>query len=406
MRAFIVLMPVVVAVGFSAWTAIGPNGGPIYSGGIATADPPTIYLAPYASPANLVKSTDGGESWFFTSGQIPTYPQNILVHPSDPEMVYALTGAALYKTTNGGASWSVYSLPSSNYFRALRFNPLNPEVLYAVGYNYTGSVYRTVLARSINAGVNWQVFFCDTAAPSYGYSLAVDPIDTNVIYVGGYRGSGATTLHRSSDCGETWEELNLGVNGYYPYAVEVNPANNNIIIIAPYSSGIYRSTDKGESWTRVANYYGIYQIAPAGGDAAILYATTSSRLYRSTDSGATWVEIGTGIYGGLLYALLPHPMASGTVYCGTKAGIFRSTDFGNTWQEISGNFSFNKIKVLALAGDDNTIYTECQDNAVYRSFDNGNTWERCPEFLSCGNICAMAVHPFDPATVWALEGSG
>ncbi len=388
------------------WNPVGPAGGPVYSGAIGNSSPSVIYLAPYATPSPILRSTDGGNTWEFTPASLSTHPQDMIVHPQNPDVVYALTGSVIYKTTNGGTSWSVVSLPTSCYFRAMAINPLNPDQIYVAGYNYSGGSYRTALARSTNAGANWTMFLCDTTTPSYSYSVAVDPQDTSVVYVGGYRSGSVTMLYRSQDKGETWEELNLGVNGYYPYAIHISPINNNIIIVGTYTSGIYRSTDRGASWTRVATATAVYRLAADHGNPAVIYATTSSRIYRSSDTGRTWVQLTGNFVGTPYYCLLTSPITPGTVYFGTKASLFRSTDYGNTWDDITASISFNKIKVIALANDGNTIYTECLDNAVYRSSDNGITWNRCPEFLSCGNICGIAVHPADPQTLWALEGSG
>jgi hypothetical protein len=68
---------------------------------------------------------------------------------------------------------------------------------------------------------------------------------------------------------------------------------------------------------------------------------------------------------------------------------------------------FNRAAAIAASDSaDPALYVECRDNAVYRTRDNGTTWFRSPEFLSCGNICGVAVSPQDPDVVWALEGSG
>ncbi|MEO0019116.1 MAG: hypothetical protein ABIK47_00540 [candidate division WOR-3 bacterium] len=407
MNRFLAVFILTVTTALCTWSPVGPQGGPVYSGTISQTDPPVIYFAPYASSTRLVKSTDEGRTWELTSGSLSGYCIDILVHPENPDIIYAPVGSYIYKSTNGGSSWTRLSTPTNNYFRNIEFNPLNYDVIYAVGYNYSGSVYHTAVARSDDAGTTWNLFICDTSSTtSYGYSLAIDPIDTVTVYAGGYRSSGATMVYRSTDRGETWEEIGLGVNGYYPYAIYISPIDPNIIFVTPYSSGIYRSTDRGATWTRTATITGIYRMASAQGNPAVMYVTTTSTVYRSQDTGKTWTTISNGLLGTPYFCLLPSPTDTATVYLGTKAGMFASNDYGNNWMHITTNFSFNKIKTIALANDEGTIYAECLDNAVFKSTDNGISWERCPEFLSCGNICALAVNPSDPLTVWALEGSG
>ncbi|MGQ9707631.1 MAG: WD40/YVTN/BNR-like repeat-containing protein [bacterium] len=391
----------------AVWSPSGPSGGPVYSGDISRTSPAVIYFAPYTSSTKLVKSTDEGSTWLYTTGTIPSYVTNLLVHPDNPDVVYALIGSSIYKSISGGSSWTRLSVPTSNYFRQMVFNPVNPDEIYAVGYNYSGSANHTIVARTTDAGANWNVFICDTGSTaSYGYSVAVDPVDTAVVYAAGYRGIGATMVYRSTDQGETWQELPLGVNNLYPYAIHISPADPNIIIVAPYSGGIYRSTDRGANWTRTATVYNVLRLACAQGNPGVIYASTTSAIYRSEDTGRTWVNISTGLTGKPYFCLLPSPTATATVYLGTTAGMFASTDYGNNWTHITAEFPFNKVNVIALANDHATLYAECQDNAVYKSSDNGNSWIRCSEFLACGNICGIGVHPDDPLDVWALEGSG
>ncbi|MGQ9678286.1 MAG: WD40/YVTN/BNR-like repeat-containing protein [bacterium] len=291
----------------------------VYSGDISRTDPSTIYLSPYASSTKVVKSTDGRTTWGFTAGSLSTYPRKIVVHHQNSNTVYALTGSAIYKTTDGGVTWTLNSIPASHYFSNLTINPLNPDELFAVGYSYSGGTARFTFGRSTNAGVTWTTFICDTTSSSYGYSIAVDPIDTSVIYVGGYRSSGGTTtLYRSTDRGENWEEITLNINGYYPYALHINPENNNILLVAPYSSGIYRSTNRGMTWTRVATITAVYEIRSAHGAPGTIYAPNSVGIYRSTDYGLTWNSIGTTVPGTPYYCLFTSPVQSDTVYYGTN----------------------------------------------------------------------------------------
>ncbi len=96
-------------------------------------------------------------------------------------------------------------MPASCYFRKMVFNPENPTVIYATGYDYSTSPYRAVLVRSDNGGESWNAFYFDTSSTSaYGYSIAVDPVDTATIYAGGYRASGMTMVCRSTARGVTW----------------------------------------------------------------------------------------------------------------------------------------------------------------------------------------------------------
>ncbi|MEO0053166.1 MAG: YCF48-related protein [candidate division WOR-3 bacterium] len=407
MKRLLVIVSVCFSLLLALWTPVGPGGGNVYSGDISNTSPAVIYFAPYNSSTRLVKSTDEGITWVQTAGVLSGYVSDLLVHPANPNIVYACLGSSIYRTTDGGASWTRLNTPGSNYFREMAFNPRNPNVIYAAGYYYGASPYKQVLVRSDDGGNTWSAFYFDTTtANAYGYSLAIDPVDTATVYVGGYRASGLTTLHRSSDRGQTWEELPFGISGYYPYTIYISPANPNLIFVAPYTSGIYRSTDRGQTWTRTASVSAVYRLTGASGNPAVLYASTSGSVYRIQDTGRTWTVINRGLTGTPNFCLMTSPNSTPTVYVGTKTGLFRSTNYGDTWENLIEELYLSQVKVVALAEDPATVYVECLNDGVYKSTDNGISWRRCPDFLSCGNIISIAVDPRDPLRVWVLEGSG
>lgn len=407
MKRLLVIVSGCFGLLLALWTPIGPSGANVYTGDISSTSPGVIYFAPYNSSTRLVKSTDEGTTWVLTSGVLPGYVYDLLTHPTNPNIVYACLGSSIYRTTDGGSSWTRLNTPSYNYFRKMAFNPQNPNVIYATGYYYGASPYKQVLAHSDDGGNTWAAFYFDTTTTdAYGYTLAVDPVDTAMVYVGGYRSSGLTTIHRTSNRGQTWEELPFGISGYYPYAIYISRTNPNLIWITPYTSGIYRSTDRGQTWTRVASISAVYRLTGAYGNPAVLYASTSGSVYRSLDTGRTWTAINRGLIGTPNYCLMTSPNSTPTVYVGTKVGVFRSTNYGDTWINVTENLYLSQVKVVALAEDSATVYVECLNDGVYRSTDNGITWRRCPDFLSCGNIVSIAVDPRNPLTVWALEGSG
>lgn len=408
MKRFSIILLTGASILLAVWTPVGPGGGNVYSGGLSNTSPAVIYFAPYNSSTRLVKSTDEGTSWTVTTGVISGYIYDLLVHPYDPNTVYALSGYSIYKSTDGGSSWSRLNTPGVSYFfYQMRFNPQNPNVIYCAGYYYGASPYKQVLARSDDGGNSWSAFLFDTATTNAcGYSLAIDPVDTATVYVGGFRGSLTTTIHRSSDRGENWEELPLRVAGYYPPAIYINPVNPDMIFVTPYASGIYRSTDRGQTWTRLATITSIYRLTGPRDNPAVLYASAGTNVYRSQDTGRTWTVINRGLVGTPNYCLMTSPNSTPTVYVGTKTGLFCSHNYGDTWENLIDDIYLSQINVVALGSDQATVYVECLDNGLYKSTDNGSTWHRCTDFLSCGDINSIAVDPRDPLTVWALEGLG
>jgi len=402
-RTLLAVFVVLAGVALADWTGIGPNGGPVYAGAVSPSDPNIIYFGTLTSPLNIVKSTDGGATWNFTSGTLSAYPFRMVVADDDPQLVYAVMGS-FYKTTNGGASWVSLSAPGGCYFQDIDVNPLNSEEAYGAGYTNSSGLHAAV-ARTTDGGSSWNLLICDTST-SYGYRVRVDPTDTSIVYCAGFKSGGNSIVYRSTDHGETWATLDMGVAGTSPYGLYICPLNSRIIVVGLYTSGMYLTTDGGATWARTMSMGTQYNLVSVPNRPEVLYASNATTVYRSEDTGHTWVQTGAGIGGKYAYLLMTTTENNSTVFCGTRAGIFRSTDYGVTWDDATRDFACNKVGPIAIAEDGHTVYAECRDNAVFKSTDLGASWERLPEFLSCGMICSFAILPAQADVVWALEGSG
>jgi photosystem II stability/assembly factor-like uncharacterized protein len=406
-KTMVVLAAVVAlfAVGQADWVSVGPAGGPIYCATVAPGSPPTIYAASTNYNAPLLKSSDGGANWTSTTGTLSSYPSILAPHPTDPNTVFGVASSVFYRSTNAGTNWSSYSLGSNTIGNDLAVNPLNPQVIYSAGYKYDGTAWRLSCMKSTNAGQTWSVTQLDTAASTTCYSVAIDPVDTNVVYAGGYVDT-TTACYKSLDCGATWTKYAFPANYYYIYSFCISPTDHNTIF-AGTLYGICRSTDAGQTWTRqnTCNYN--YRIVSAPDDPSKMYSAAYSSVYRSTDAGLTWTSSSSGLQGTTVRTVLTVPGENGAVYCGSTAGMFKSTDYGLTWLPVNNGIAIGKIPVVAVSPDEpGVVFAEFIDNAIFKTTDEGASWLRQPVVLSCGNVCSITFDPHNPQMRWMFEGSG
>jgi photosystem II stability/assembly factor-like uncharacterized protein len=393
------------AVGHADWVSVGPAGGQIYSGTVTPGSPAVIYAASTNSSAPLLTSSDGGANWIPTAGALGSYPSVLASHPTDPNTVFGVAGSVFYRSTNAGANWSSFSFGSNTNGNDIAVNPLNPQVIYSAGYKYDGTAWRPSCMKSTNAGQNWTVSQLDTAASTTTYSCAIDPVDTNVVYAGGYVDT-FTVCYKSVDCGATWTKYYFPTRYYYIYSFYISPTDRNIVF-AGALNGICRSTDAGQTWTRQATCSYNYRIVAAPDNPNVMYSAAYSSVYRSTDAGLTWTNSNSGLQGTNVRTVLTVPGENGVVYCGSTAGMFKSTDYGLTWAPVNNGIIIGRIPVVAVSPEEpGVVFAEFIDNAIFKTLDEGNTWQRQPTVLSCGNVCGIAFDANNPLMRWMFEGSG
>jgi photosystem II stability/assembly factor-like uncharacterized protein len=151
----------------------------------------------------------------------------------------------------------------------------------------------------------------------------------------------------------------------------------DIILASTRSQGIHRSTDNGQTWTKVTSgdldLAYIEAIATVG-DMLIAGTNIIGRAtYQSTDSGATWNPVYSNVDGYVTALTTRHD----TVFAGTySGGVYRSTDKGISWTHM-GSGEFLQSFVLSMIWIDSTIYTGTHSNwlGIWKSTDSGNIWQ-------------------------------
>ena len=262
----------------------------------------------------IYKSTDDGKRWKNMGLKNSEHISEIIVHPDNSDVVWvAVQGPlwskggerGLYKTTDGGANWK--QVLGNNEWTGvtdIMVDPRNPQIIYAA----TWDRHRTVAA-----------------------------------LMGGGPGSG---IHRSDDGGNTWRKLTNGLpsSNMGKIGITISPQQPDVVYAAieldRTKGGVYRSANRGESWTKMSNtvsggtgphYYQELYASPHEFDRLYLM---NVRVLTSGDGGKTFSQLPERNKHSDNHAIVFKKEDPNYIMLGTDAGIYESFDSAKTWRYI------------------------------------------------------------------------
>src|SRR5919199_1185208 len=421
--------------GLLEWRCIGPfRGGRVVAVAGDYDNPNVFYFG--ACAGGVWKTADAGTYWenvsdgFFNTAAVGA----LAVAPSDSNVIYAGTGETtiridvshgdgVYKSTDAGKTWTHMGLADTRFIGKIRIHPQNPDIVYvaalghAFGPNQTRGVYK-----SIDGGKTWrQVLFKSDKAGAV--DLTLDPTNPRILYAAiweTYRnfwqissGGPDSGLWQSTDGGETWTDIGerpglpKGIKGKIGVVASPAQAGRVWALIEHKEGGLFRSDDGGANWEKVSDnpdlrsrawYYMHLTADPQDGDT--LYVNNLS-FWRSTDGGRNFTEIATPH--GDNHDLWIDPRNPQRMIQGNDGGACVSLNGGATWSTI---YNQPTAQFYHLATDNQSpyrVYGTQQDNSSIsvpsRSRTNSILWTDCT-LPGTGESGYIAVRPDDPNIVY------
>lgn len=178
-----------------------------------------------------------------------------------------------------------------------------------------------------------------------------------------------------------------------PFGLAVDPANSNIVYIAPNFAGIYKSIDGGVNWTSITDPIlslpfdrQTIRIVAVQRISGALYASPSGgKIFRSMDQGATWTAQSSGITSSV-QVIEFDPASPGTMYAGTQTGIFKTTDNAASWLPSSGPPLVNVTAISVCPSQPSVVFAATAPGGLFKSSDGGQTWATSGAFTSLMDV--------------------
>ena len=264
------------------------------------------------------------------------------------------------------------------------------------------------------------------------YHMHGSPVDPNRLYASQSTGWFGQIIQRSNDGGLTWEPVgnNFAYDGVpgthlwydgtqHPWEfkrvwrLEPSLTDPDIVYAGVEDAALFRSTDGGQTWNELSGLReakGHFWQPGAGGmclhtiihdpsnDQRMFVAISAAGAFRTDDGGQTWLPINQGLNSGeipdtdaevghCVHNIAMHPSRPGVLFMQKHWDVMRSDNSGDSWNEVSGNlpsdFGFpiavhthepNTIYVVPIKSDSEHFPPDGKLR-VYRSRTGGNEWE-------------------------------
>ncbi|HEX7996006.1 MAG TPA: hypothetical protein VF506_18965, partial [Streptosporangiaceae bacterium] len=424
-----------------SWRLVGPHrGGRVVAVAGHPSERTTFYFG--SSGGGVWRTTDAGITWHNLSDGFFRRPAvgAIALAPSQPSVIYAGTGEStirnnassghgVYRSVNGGLTWSHLGLEATRHIASVRVDPTDSDIAYvaALGHAHGPNPERGVY-RTRDGGASWDLIL-HRGEDAGAADLCIDPRNPRILYATLWQGrrlpwrldSGGpgSGLWRSTDGGDTWEDLSRrpgmpkGVMGRAGVAASGPRPGRVWCIVEAEDGAVFRSEDYGEHWTRLSEqedlrqrawYYSRVIADPV--DAETVWAM-NVQCWRSSDAGKVFSTF--PVHHGDCHDLWIDPTDAKRMILGDDGGASVSLDGGESWSSLYNQPTAELYHVTTDNREPYRIYAAQQDNTTI-AFPSQSRWGAITQMdtthVGGGESGYIAVRPDNPDIVFAGNYKG
>ena len=394
--------------------AFGGSSGFCWYFGDVAVDPVNPDIV-YAQGADLVRSTNGGQTYSWITGAAHVDQHGMWIDPANTSHLYLGNDGGFFWTTNVTTWQKSVDLPITQFYAGC-VDPSN-------GSRVGGGTQDNGCMLTASSPTGWYA----VGESADGFYVLIDPTNPNIVFTEYQYGSGGRGPNRSTNGGGWWTYGTGFIGGdrfNWCAPIVMDPTNHNVLLTG--SQRVYKSSDNGLSWSAVSGDLSSYPNPPS----ALVYHTISTldvsaanplryyagtddgRVWRSLDGGVSWTNVSAGLPLYYVTRVTADPVDPDVVYvCLSGLGqgqqsphVFRSANRGDTWEPIAANLPEVPVNDLVVDPSQTSTLFLATDVGVYITRNLGAEWYAFGSGMPLQSIFDLTLHQPSRTLVAATHG--
>lgn len=291
---------------------------------------------------------------------------------------------------------------ADQYYAMKRSGSVDPQRAYAIARARMSRMQRVSTASQATGNILTWTFLGPGNIGGRTRTLVIDPADPSVMVAGGVSGG----VWKTVNAGERWEPVGDGMANLAVNSLAMDPRDHSVLFAGTgegyfrenvrgtglplRGAGIFVTRDAGATWRQLAStatidFQWVNDLAISAHDSSRIYAATRSGVWRSSDAGQTWKNVlPATVTGGCLDLVMRTGQDGDYLFasCGTfeQATVFRSThaEGDGNWTAVLSEPDMGRTTLAIAPSRPSTIYALAASNrdqallAVFRSDADGD----------------------------------